>query len=181
MGVMGGGALIVVHGPVLVDDSEWYLVTPAQLVTDAPTGWARREAEDGTALLAPGDLHCPGNPTTAEELAPLQLTDGMAACYGADDVVITGELTCDPSPDAFIVGASWLDRGTCRLDGALATIYGLDADTPPGRYSVTGHFNDPEAAACTDPDNPEDPFGLARLSAVLTCRRGFVATSIEAG
>ena len=60
------------------------------------------------------------------------------------------------------------------------TIYGLDAATPTGRGRVTGHFNDPEAAACTDRDNPEDPFGLARLSAVLTRRRGFVATSIEA-
>ena len=79
--------------------AEWYLVTPAQLVIDAPTGWARREAEDGTSLLGPSDLRCPGNPTTAEDLAPLQLTDGLAACYGAEDVVITGDLACDPPPD----------------------------------------------------------------------------------
>ena len=63
---MGGQALVVTHGPVLVDGAEWYLVTPAHLATDAPTGWARREADDGTALLGTeATWHCPGNPILA--------------------------------------------------------------------------------------------------------------------
>ena len=51
----------------------------------------------------------------------------------------------------------------------------------PGTYAVTGHFNDPEAAACTDPDPGADPDGQRHLQAVLTCRRSFVATAIEPG
>jgi hypothetical protein len=104
----------------------------------------------------------------------------MAACYGSDDVVITGDLACEATPPEYVTGATWLDGGTCRLEGMFRTVHGLDADTPPGRYAVTGHFNDPEAAKCTDPGGDVDPDGLRRLAAVLTCRSTFVATSIEA-
>lgn len=179
MGVVRGGALVVTHGPVLVDGAEWYLVTPAQLAVDFPTGWTRRDALDGTPQLGPSDLLCPGNPATAAEAGARQLTDGLAACYGTEDVVITGELSCDPTPDDFMIGPSWLSGGTCRLDGMFGTVYGLDADTPPGTYAITGHFNDPQAAACTDPDRAADPDGQRRLRAVLTCRAAFVATAIE--
>jgi hypothetical protein len=179
MGVVAGGALVVTHGPVVVDGAEWYLLTPAQLAIDVPTGWARRAAEDGTLMLGPSDLPCPGTPATAAEVGARQITYGLAACYGTDDIVITGDLACDPTPSDYVTGASWLAGGTCRLEGMFRTVYGLDADTPPGTYAVTGHFNDPEAAACTSVDGAADPDGQLRLHAVLDCRSSFIATGIE--
>jgi hypothetical protein len=181
MGVMGGAALFVVHGPVLKNGAEWYLVTPAQLSVDFPTGWTRRAAGDETPMLGPSDLRCPGNPATAAEVGALQTTYGLAACYDTDDVVITGDLSCDPKPSDYVTGASWLAGGTCRLEGMYRTIYGLEADTPSGTYTVTGHFNDSEAAACTSTDGAADPDGQGRLLAVLECRSSFVATAIESG
>jgi hypothetical protein len=111
---------------------------------------------------------------TAEQLGAITLTDGIPACYGRSEISIEGELSCSAEPDPWMVGASWLAGGVCRLDAPFS-VYGLPADLAPGRYVVTGRFDDPESAACraADGDAGED----ARLMAVLACRRGFVATA----
>jgi hypothetical protein len=176
IGFARGGLLVVLHGPVVVDGVEWYLLTPAQLAIDVPTGWSPLIAPDGEVLLEDRPFACPASPLRAEDLSGLMLTDGLPACYGSAEITIVGDLTCAAGPDQWASGASWLAGGICSFDPP-PTVYGLAADLPTGRYAVTGHFDDPEAWAClsTDGDTPSD-----RLVAVLHCRRGFVATSIEA-
>jgi len=174
MGVGRGGLLVVLHGPVVVDAVEWYLLTPAQLAVDVPTGWSPLVDTTGTRYLAEASGPCPASPMTAEQLGAITLTDGFPACYGRSEISIEGELSCSAEPDPWMVGASWLAGGVCRLDAPFS-VYGLPADLAPGRYVVTGRFDDPESAACraADGDAGED----ARLMAVLACRRGFVATA----
>jgi len=111
---------------------------------------------------------------TSEELSPLALTDGLPACYGEVAVTISGDLTCSPEIDGFVVGASWLDGGYCSFDSP-PSVYGLDSDLPDGRYEVTGHFSDRETPNCRSADGVSSE--LERLVAVLHCRRAFVARS----
>ena len=40
----------------------------------------------------------PGQPGHAASRSSRSSLDGMAACYGTEDVVITGDLSCDPAP-----------------------------------------------------------------------------------
>lgn len=174
MGVGRGGLLVVLHGPVVVDAIEWYLLTPAQLAVDIPTGWSPLVDRTGTRYLAEASGPCPAGPMTAEQLGAIAMTDGFPACYGRSEISIEGELSCSAEPDPYVIGASWLAGGVCRLD-APPSIYGLPADLAPGRYVVTGRFDNPESAACRSADG--DDSEIARLMAVLACRRGLVATS----
>ena len=176
-GYLKGWTLIVLHGPAVVDGVQWYLVAPAQLAIDIYTGWAPLTSPEGVPWLGAAPFSCPASPLDVEELAPLTLTDGLPGCYGSDDVTVTGDLACSPEPDRYVVGPEWLAGGTCHLAGPHFTIYGLDADLPSGRYAVTGHFDDPSALECDDPDTSSTS---DRLYAVLHCRRGMIATSAVA-
>jgi hypothetical protein len=176
LGFPRDGLLVVLHGPIVVDDVQWYLLTPAQLSVDIPTGWSPAWTRDGTAYLEHRGVTCPASPTTTAALAKLMLTDGLPACYGASEVTIVGDLGCDAAADPFVTGATWLARGICRFE-APPTVYGLSPDLAPGRYAVTGHFMDREARDCRSADGDESSLG--RLVAVLHCRRAFVATSAE--
>lgn len=174
LGFGRGWLLVVVHGPVVVDGVEWYLLTPAQISIDIPTGWSPLTSESGEVLLERRAFSCPASPIDAASLSPLVLTDGLPACYGAAEVTIVGDLACTPEPDAFTTGATWLQVGICRFD-VPPSVYGLDPELPPGRYAVTGHFDDPQARYCRPTDGDGSPDEL--LMAVLHCRRAFVATS----
>lgn len=173
MGFPSGLPLVVVHGPVIVDGVEWYLLTPAGLVIDIPTGWSPLMSPDGTRLLVPSSVSCPVSPISLAPLSTGALTDGLPACYGNTEVTIDGPLVCSDEPEEFVTGATWLQNGACRFDAPL-TVYGLDPRLPAGRYRVTGHFDDPQAPRCRalGSDDAE-----SRLQAVLQCRRAFVATS----
>jgi hypothetical protein len=174
MGFPRGAVLVVLHGPVLVGDVEWYLLTEARLAVDAPIGWSPVSSPDGSRLLQQHAVDCPVSPMGVDELWRLWLTDGLPVCYGTAEVTISGDLTCSPYVDTFAVGASWLDGGHCSFDSPPA-VYGLPSDLPAGRYQVTGHFSDREARQCRPADGADS--SIERLAAVLHCRRGFVATS----
>jgi hypothetical protein len=176
MGVNAGTLLTVLRGPVIVDNVEWYLFAPAQLATDVPTGWSPLSGPDGNPLVKAAEVPCPGSPMTSARLWKLQLTDGLPACYGATVITISGRLKCSREPDSFATGADWLAAGSCHFDGA-PTVFGLDPELPPGRYAVTGSFLHPAAAACRPMDGGEN--AVDRLSAVLHCRRGFVAIGAQ--
>ena len=172
-----GLKLIALHGPVVVDGVQWYLLAPAQLVIDVYTGWAPVTSPEGLPLLGPTTFRCPRSPLGAEELEPHALTDGLPGCYGSSAVTVTGDLTCGSTPDPWVVGPAWLMGGTCHLAGTHFTIYGLDGALAPGRYAVTGRFDDPGATECIEADESS---ATDRMHAVLHCRRGMVATGAVA-
>ena len=174
IGFRDGSPLVVLHGPVVVDDVQWYLLTPAQLSVDTPTGWSPVAAPDGTPYLERAVVACPPNPITPASLEKLVLTDGLPVCYGDREVTIVGDLLCDTEPDTVATGASWLAGGICRF-GPPPTVYGLDPGLPAGKYSVTGHLLDPQARGCRSADGDTSP--INQLVAILHCRRAFVATS----
>lgn len=174
IGFQKDSPLVVLHGPVVVDDAQWYLLTPAQLSVDTPSGWSPAAARDGTPYLAPGAVACPPSPIRPAALEKLMLTDGLPVCYGDREVTIVGDLRCDARSDTFAVGATWLAGGICGF-GPPPSVYGLDPGLSAGMYSVTGHFLDPEARGCRSADGDTSPTN--RLAAVLHCRRAFVAES----
>ena len=176
VGFLKGGLLVVVHGPILVGDVPWYLLAPAQLGIDIPTGWTPLTSPDGTRLIEAAEFTCPASPLTVEVLGSLALTDGLPACFGDRDVTIRGDLACDRAVEAFVTGPDWVAGPTCSI-GSPPTIYGLDPTLTPGRFDVTGHFDDPAAGDCRPADFMSTD--LARVEAVLACRRAFVATNAE--
>lgn len=167
--------LVVLHGPVVVDGVPWYLLTPAQLVIDAPTGWAPAVSPDGGRLLERASYECPTSPIQPGRLAHVSFTDGWPACYGDREITLEGVPSCDRDPDPRVTGPDWLVGPVCSLD-APPSIYGLGTHVPPGRLSMTGHFDDPAARDCRPVDG--DTSSSARLNAILECRRAFVATSV---
>jgi hypothetical protein len=170
------GLFVVLHGPVVIDDIQWYLFTPAQLAIDIPTGWSPLWTRDGTSYFQRRAFECPTSPMTTARLSRIVLTDGLPSCYGDREITIVGDLRCTAEADSFATGASWLAGSICRFDSP-PSVYGLDPDLAPGRYAVTGHFLDEQARACRSIDGGESP--LDRLQAVLHCRRAFVATSAD--
>ncbi|HEX5014880.1 MAG TPA: SH3 domain-containing protein [Candidatus Limnocylindrales bacterium] len=172
----GGLPLVVLHGPVMVHHVEWYYLTPAQLGIDIPSGWSPVTGPDGNAWLTTASVSCPASPMAVEALEPFGLTDGLAACYGDEELTITGDLSCSSEVDDFATGPRWMTGGRCAFDsGAHFSVYGLDAGLPGGRYAVTGHFDDPAAATCIDPTEPD----VRSIHAVLHCRRAFVASAAQ--
>lgn len=175
MGYPRGAILVVLHGPVVVEGRAWYYLTPAHIAIDLPTGWAPVAAPTGAPYYQRMAFDCPASPIAVSELSSLMgLTDGLPACYGGDEVTIVGELSCEPGPDSYAEGASWLADGACRYHSP-PTVFGLDPRLPSGRYAVTGRFLDDEARACRSRDGVES--AEERIAAVLFCRRAFVATS----
>jgi hypothetical protein len=175
-GIQRGTLLVVLHGPVSVDGDAWYLVTPAQLSIDIPTGWSPVVSAAGSRYLQPTDFACPGDPVEIASLARAALTDGLPACYGDEEISIVGDLACDALNDTNAIGPGWLEPGVCRFD-APPSVFGLDPALKPGRYAVTGRFLDAGARECRSRDGDDSAFG--RLIAVLYCRRAFIATSAE--
>lgn len=177
-----GLPLVVLYGPVVVDGVEWYLLTSAVLAVDVPVGWSPMTAPDSSDWVVPTTLACPPSPMTVEQLAPLGLTDGLAACYGDAEITIESGLVCNLQPDRWATGPTWMEGGVCEfeadpaVDAMHASVYGLGGDLPSGRYRVTGHFDDPQSRICREPGDDTD---ASRLVAVLHCRKGFVATSVD--
>ncbi|HSL34509.1 MAG TPA: hypothetical protein VK871_12715 [Candidatus Limnocylindrales bacterium] len=174
-----GLPLVVLYGPVVVDGVEWYLLTSATLAIDVPVGWSPIASPDGADWIAPAAVACPPSPIPAETLAPLSLTDGLPACYGDAEITIEGNLVCSAEPDRWATGPSWMAGGVCHFDGVdgpTPAVYGIAADLATGRYEVRGRFDDPQARGCHEPGDDTD---ASRLGAVLHCRRGFVATSVD--
>ena len=83
-------------------------------------------------------------------------------------------------------GPDWIDqRGYCELRTPVGSrwLYGepvmrlLDEARNPveGRYAITGHFDDPGAAACRA-DGMEGSQPLPSAAVILSCRTAFVVT-----
>ena len=179
-GFQAGWLLVVLHGPVVVDDMPWYLLTPATNSSDIPTGWSPALSPDAEPYLERWDVVCPTDPISIAQLAPIGLMDGFPACYGSSEVTITGDLSCDAEPHGWATGPAWLEAGVCRFAAPQTvppTVFGVEPNLEPGTYAVTGHFLDEGARDCQAVDG--ETFEGDPLGALLYCRRAFVATLAE--
>ena len=183
-----GQPLVVVHGPALVDDVEWYLLAPADALTDAPTAWAPVTTPDGVSnLFEDARLACPAGEV---EASATDLGAGYVACYDFDDLLrIRGTVTCAVDAPTGISGPAWArSSGVCRLDGpAGLALYGpavdpllaeaADAENGEiGRWLILGHVDDRDAVDCGDSD---DPSPTTQPLAVLECRMALVVDEAQ--
>lgn len=190
---------LVVEGPEMVDGLEWYLVSglglpPASGCATGPDstnpytcalwlGWAARAAADGSTWLEETDPECadPSGPLDDVAFQPRYLN---IACYGNEPLTLRGYhlatpgiVDCPGVPEDLL----WLGcvgplnqlvsapDATIGLEMAIRPDASWPADL--GELRVTGHFDDPESAACAYGDEPQ--------MAVLTCRSQFVVDSAE--
>ena len=174
--------LFVVAGPIAADGYEWYHVMPFDGI--APTGWVAAAARDGTPWLAPAQLACPEPPLDGPAVLALSSYGGLV-CYGDREIQLIGDITCEfADVDRSMGGPDWLgyDR-YCQFDlGGQAMEFfdgGIEGLGLPSRFRavVTGHYDDPQALACTwGIEGPApDP-----ASVVVNCRAMFVATELGA-
>ncbi|MBA2382493.1 MAG: hypothetical protein H0V73_10330 [Chloroflexi bacterium] len=192
-----GTRLFVVDGPALGSGYDWYrVIVPG--VTRAGgeplIGWiAVADSKTGEVWAQNAPLACPpaGTPVPVADLVRLagDVPDGRVSCFGSVPFTATASIQigcADPSPSATQV-AGWLAapaRMTMRLTDEGSTVEArvhpdLAGRTacdpqPGGRWSVTGHFDDPDAASC----------GLAAGTpaaaelAIYRCRSIYVVTEL---
>lgn len=180
--------LVVVQGPAQVDGVEWYLLTPANALTDGPTAWAPVTTPGGVSnLFEDARLACPAGEV---EASATDLGAGYVACYDFDDLLrIKGTVTCAVDAPTGISGPAWArSSGVCRLDGpAGLALYGPAIDPllaeaagaengGLGRWLILGHVDDRDAVACDDPD---DPSPTNQALGVLECRMAFVVAEAQ--
>jgi hypothetical protein len=178
-----GMRLLVIDEPVEADGYVWYHVLPFS--GTYPRGWVAAGSREGESWIGADATPCPEAPLGPSELTALGTFGGLA-CYGDQEIQLTGELECVlASVDRFIAGPSWLhDDRICTLDLGESVMEiqdsGMNVTYEPGRSNgtITGHFADPESSSCGDAaedvDPPSDPVEL-----VATCRAMFVGTDWE--
>ena len=188
--------LYVIEGPVEADGMVWWKVLPYAL-PGAPAsahdvGWLAAAAvqSDEPAMLGyVPDCGAPAIDLTDATAFPLGLYEGVA-CFGRDDVTITGQLTCSLADvETSTSGPDWMTQDrSCTFDspdGApIVAVYGqpvfdlVGADQQPvtGRYRVTGHWDDPQASRCIGGGREGDPSDEALQ---IGCRDSFVVTNVQ--
>jgi hypothetical protein len=199
-----GQPAFVVAGPVAADDLTWYLLSglglPPNSGCEEPStpadcpgwiGWV--PATDGAASLRPSELACPDQ----AEYEPFARQAPLARlfCARGQRIEVTGWWlgtshyhTCIDSPP----GVDWLfcapalgglmapspnDAWSAWVGTAIDPASGV---SPPGAgrwVTVTGHVDDPAAAACHVVPGAPDAV-LAAWSQVLQCRSTLVVESM---
>jgi hypothetical protein len=200
-----GARLMVLDGPVVADDYEWYHVTawdPKDAGRSWPVGWVARGDHDGTPWIDALPDVCPqGVPsiTTVLSLAPVE----RVACFGDRELELRAYVAgsdetyaCDSDPGCVVDGPTWLSvlGGTyAEVDaqsGRPSASVLLIAIDPSGRVPETsiprgsmadlvGRFDHPAAADC----RARDGLAAGRTTdeaARLECRARFVLTSVRA-
>ena len=175
-----GVRLLVIGEPVEADGYAWYHVLPFD--SAYPPGWVAAGSREGESWIGANGTRCPELPLDAAALTALAPFGGLA-CYGDQEIQLTGELSCELADvDLSIGGPSWLrDDRHCTLDLGDSTMEILDGgmaiDYGPGRLNgiVTGHFADPESSTCVSAIEDVDPPPDAE-EIVATCRTMFVGT-----
>lgn len=185
-----GGRVWIVDGPTRVGDQDWYRVqwqpTP---IYDAIPGWMPATL-DGHPVVQPTEPRCPAALPTAADVVGLIPAERLA-CFGSGPITLgpvalrstsgkTAEAT--GTPTWLADSATIALFGTAGPDGAELPLL-VRADPSVGQLpvdgwvEVTGHFDDPAAAACTrmwagsqaDSTSPETP-----AEQRLVCREQFV-------
>ena len=185
--------LFFLEGPVEAEGFVWWKVQPYALdEPEAPTypiGWVIAGVVNSDEPPVLGYVpDCPTSPIDVER--SLRLSSYAAiACFGRDDVVLEGTLSCSEADvDRLVSGPDWLrnDR-SCQFQTEagfpLIEVHGAavhDLVTPgqvvTTRVRVTAHVDDAQAASCVA-GGAEG--GRTPEQAVLDCRKLLVATAVE--
>ena len=172
--------ILIIEGPVAADGYNWYHVLPYD--STYPSGWVAGASRELEPWIAEDETACPELPLDATELAALVPYGGLA-CFGNQEIQLTGELECELADvDHTVGGPSWLHHDRyCTMDLGTSTMAindgGMPVEYGPGRSNgvVTGHFADPESSTCEvaieDVDPPPDPAEI-----IAGCRAMFVGT-----
>lgn len=187
-------------GPVSGEGFAWYPVRRLGELTELPAlpgelpdgaiGWAAAgDAETAyLELLAP---RCPPRPATLAILEAMLRWERLS-CFGSESITIDGTYGCAGcgGATAGTFEPQWLANPSnfapLSVDpnvrfGPFDLRFKPDGPAAPAPGSivrVTGHFDDPAAAACTvAPGDPPSPIDSA--TAALWCREQFVVDALE--
>ena len=201
-----GDRLLVLDGPVVANDYEWYEVMawrPGNLYASWPVGWVARGDHDGTPWVAARDDACPAGTITIEVVAGLHPPERVA-CFGDRPLSLRAYVSGSADAVACTAGAgvactagpAWLtDEGgwSARADSLVETpsIGGprlaIDPTGPvlasaipaQGMVDLEGAFDHPAARDCTPGVAGPDAQPLTAASARLSCRARFVVTGVR--
>lgn len=201
-----GDRLLVVAGPVVANDYEWYQVTawrPGDPSTSLPVGWVSRGDHDGTPWLRARVDPCPGGPVTIAAVMALQPGERVACfgdsplrlrayIYGTDRAQCTVDAvtSCIDGPTWLTGTGGWGAASDARLDARSpgAPRLAVDPGSPgPGpampsetMVDLEGAFDHPAATQCRPGATRQGMAPIAAVLARLECRAQFVVTSVEA-
>ena len=201
-----GDRLLVLDGPVVASDYEWYEVMawrPGNLYASWPIGWVARGDHDGSPWLRPSANPCPTEAVTMEVVEALHPQERVA-CLGDRPLrlraYVSGDgasVPCAPEPEtACIDGPAWLTGYGGWTAGADTSVdtpsiggppLAIDPDgaVPPsalpagGMVDLEGAFDHPAARECRAGAAGPGALPLSASAARLGCRARFVVTSVR--
>lgn len=201
-----GDRLLVLDGPVVASDYEWYEVMawrPGNLYESWPVGWVSRGDHDGSPWIRPSANPCPTGAVTMTIVEALHPQERVA-CFGNRPLhlraYVSGEATsvpCVPDPDtACVDGPEWLTGyggWTAGDDTSVDTpsiggpplVIDPDGTMPSSAMPVgamvdlEGAFDHPAARDCRPGAAGPDALPLTASAARLACRARFVVTSVR--
>jgi hypothetical protein len=185
-----GVRVYITDGPAPADGYAWYQVQPYDGQRALPFGWIAAGSRDGEPWIEPLPLGCDSVAPSAEGLVTGERLEHLYCSTNArnPDITFEGNVWCTFADDHHggLSGPNWIDQsGYCELRTASGSrwLYGapvmrlLDEARNPveGRYTITGHFDDPGAADCRasgmEGSRPPPPAAV-----ILSCRTAFVVT-----
>ncbi len=202
-----GDHLLILDGPVVANDYEWYQVTawrPGNLYASFPVGWVSRGDHDGTPWISARADRCPTVAITMEIVVALR-PEERVACFGDRPLRLrafvqgsAATARCVPDPAvACVDGPAWLTglggwQSTVDTQVDVPSIGGpqlsLDPDGPvaasalpeSGMIDIEGAFDHPAAADCHAGVTGPGAQPLSEPLARLACRMRFVVTKVTA-
>jgi hypothetical protein len=186
-----GVAFYVADGPVIADGYAWYQIDPYGGAPSLPFGWVAAGSREGEPWVEQHSLGCDAIAPSAESLVSGEPLEQLfcAVSGGSAEVTVVGDVWCTLADDHnSVTGPAWIsEEGYCELrtESGSRRVYGQavhelidEANNPvEGRYTITGHFDDPGASDCEafvhEGDPSPDP-----AEAILWCRAAFVVTEV---
>ena len=201
-----GDRLLILDGPVVASDYEWYLVMawrPGNLYESWPVGWVSRGDHDGSLWIRRRVDACPTGAITMEIVEALHPQERVA-CFGDRQLQLrgyvsgeAGSVPCVPEPDtACVEGPAWLVesggwsaeadtwRDTPSIGGPQLAMdpngpISASALAPGGMVDIEGAFDHPAAGDCRPGAVGPGARPIEPSAARLRCRARFVVTSVR--
>jgi len=185
--------LLVLQGPVRAAGYEWYEVEP-MTSRELPGGWVAAAGRDGTPWIEVDEFDCPSLPTDMRSLAALPRGVGLG-CFARQPITVRARLiSCNCDVDGSWYSPSWFFLGSGSPEllvepgqrdvpsdtrGWFPLSLDPDGDHPDvlpvgGLVEVTGMFDHPAAAGCTETQMDGQPVPSTG------CRLRFAVTRLTA-